>query len=127
MNHKLLKKAREELGLTQSQLASVADVPRSQIQLLEKGGNVTLQTLEKIVSAMGISLVLVSRDEVAAMREALRSLDGVLARIGAQVIAQSPFDPQRLLVMTRELEEFVRAMQGDAASAPPAAERGEKG
>ena len=121
MMHKLVKRAREKLGLSQQHLADLADVPRSQVQVLEKGGNVTRETLEKVLAAMGMSLAVVSRDDIAAMREALQALDDVLARLAVQVTAPPVFDPRRLLAMSRELEEIVRATQGDAAAAPIAA------
>ena len=121
MLHKVIKRAREERSLTQSMVASLADVPRSQIQILEKGGNVTRETLEKVLSAMGMSLAVVSRDDVARMRDALRELDLVIGKLTAQVTAPPFPDPHRLLQMSRELVEFVRATAGDAAAAHVAA------
>ena len=58
--------------LSQLQVADRADIPRSQLQIIEKGGNVTLETLEKVLGALNLSLVIVSRDEVQTLRKALR-------------------------------------------------------
>lgn len=49
-----LKKKRESLGLTQSQLADLSDLPRTTITKVESGSrNATLQTLMAIAQAMG--------------------------------------------------------------------------
>lgn len=121
MIHKLVRRGREQLQLTQQALADLADVPRSQLQILEKGGNVTRDTLDKVLGAMGMSLAVVSRDDIATMREALRTLDGLLAKLAPQVTAPPVFDPHRLLAMARDLEELVRVTQGEAAAAQIAA------
>ena len=46
--HQELKKAREEAGLTQSELAKIAGVPRNQVVRAEKGENITIETLRRI-------------------------------------------------------------------------------
>jgi hypothetical protein len=90
------------------------------------GSHLGTPQLDRVTHAASQTLQLVGQTHHRLrVRDDLAQLGG--GRIGAQVTAQPAFDPQRLLVMTRELEEFVRAMQGDAASAPTAAERGEKG
>lgn len=50
--HDELRQARINHGLTQVELARRAGVPRSQLKILEKGGNVTLSTLLKILSQL---------------------------------------------------------------------------
>ncbi|HUP63304.1 MAG TPA: helix-turn-helix transcriptional regulator [Thermoanaerobaculia bacterium] len=47
--HEELRKAREAAGLTQSELAKRAEIPRNQIVRAEKGENITLDTLRRIV------------------------------------------------------------------------------
>lgn len=50
--HEAVRKARQDLGMTQKQLADLAGVQRKQLGTLEKGGNVTLSTLRKILSQL---------------------------------------------------------------------------
>src|SRR5262245_37815847 len=47
--HEELRRAREQSALTQAQLASLAGIPRNQIVRAEKGENITIETLRKIV------------------------------------------------------------------------------
>src|SRR6185436_4398388 len=47
--HEELRQAREQAGLSQAQLAARAGIPRNQIVRAEKGENITLDTLRKIV------------------------------------------------------------------------------
>jgi transcriptional regulator with XRE-family HTH domain len=47
--HEELRRAREEAGLTQTQLAALTGIPRNQIARAERGENITLDTLRKIV------------------------------------------------------------------------------
>lgn len=55
----LMYKTRKQLGLTQKQLAEMVKLPRTTITKLESGHrNVTVQTLEKIATAMGKKLVI---------------------------------------------------------------------
>jgi transcriptional regulator with XRE-family HTH domain len=49
MLHEELRRAREEIGYTQAELAALAGIPRNQIARAEKGENITLDTLRKIV------------------------------------------------------------------------------
>lgn len=121
MLHALIRKARLDAGFSQSHLAALADVPRSQLQILEKGGNVTRETLEKVVGVLHLSLVVVSADEVQTMRKAMADLDGVLAKIASQVTSRETGSLQLVLEMTRQLESIVRATASDAAAAPLAA------
>jgi len=46
--HEELRAAREAAGLTQSELAKQAGIPRNQVVRAEKGENITLDTLRKI-------------------------------------------------------------------------------
>ncbi len=60
MLHDELRKAREAAGLSQAELASRAGIPRNQVVRAEKGANVTLDTLRKLVVQLPIdSLTLV--------------------------------------------------------------------
>jgi transcriptional regulator with XRE-family HTH domain len=48
--HEELRAAREAAGLTQSELAAQAGIPRNQVVRAEKGENITLDTLRKIAA-----------------------------------------------------------------------------
>jgi DNA-binding XRE family transcriptional regulator len=48
--HEAVLKARKDLGLSQKRLAELAGVQRKQLATLEKGGNITLSTLRKVLS-----------------------------------------------------------------------------
>lgn len=47
-----IREAREEHGFSQSQLARLAGIHRSQLRQLEEGGNVTLETLARVVAQL---------------------------------------------------------------------------
>jgi transcriptional regulator with XRE-family HTH domain len=60
--HQELRKAREELGITQAELAKRAGIPRNQIVRAEKGENITLDTLRTIVAHLPVeSLTLLEK------------------------------------------------------------------
>lgn len=54
MLHEELRKAREAAGLSQAELAKRAGIPRNQVVRAEKGANVTLDTLRKLVVQLPI-------------------------------------------------------------------------
>lgn len=85
MIHTLIKRAREEEGLTQAMLAVLAGVPRSQLQILEKGGNVTRETLDKVMTKLGLVLAVLTPLDITRMRKALGELDAVLGTLEEQV------------------------------------------
>lgn len=47
--HEEIRRARKDLDLSQEQLAALAGIQRRQLSTLERGGNVTLATLRKVV------------------------------------------------------------------------------
>ena len=49
MLHDELRRGREAAGLSQTQLAALAGIPRNQVARAERGENITLDTLRKIV------------------------------------------------------------------------------
>ena len=53
--HEELKKAREEAGLTQAELATIAGLPRNQVVRAEKGDNITLDTLRRIAAHLPVT------------------------------------------------------------------------
>jgi transcriptional regulator with XRE-family HTH domain len=50
--HEAVRKARQELNLSQKKLAEQAGIQRRQLATLEKGGNVTLATLRKVIAQL---------------------------------------------------------------------------
>jgi transcriptional regulator with XRE-family HTH domain len=52
MLSKQIREAREQHGLSQARLARLANVHRTQLRQLEEGGNVTLETLAKVVAQL---------------------------------------------------------------------------
>ena len=47
--HEEIRRARKELGLSQERLAELCGIQRRQLSILERGGNVTLNTLRKVL------------------------------------------------------------------------------
>ncbi|MEA2488284.1 MAG: hypothetical protein QOH21_76 [Acidobacteriota bacterium] len=47
--HEEIRRARKDLGLSQGQLCALCGVQRRQLSTLERGGNVTLATLRKVI------------------------------------------------------------------------------
>lgn len=52
--HEELRRAREEAGWTQSELAARVGIPRNQIVRAEKGDNITIDTLRKIAAHLPV-------------------------------------------------------------------------
>jgi transcriptional regulator with XRE-family HTH domain len=114
MIHTRARRARERAGLSQQSAAARAGIPRSQLQLLEKGGNVTRETLEKALGAVGLQLVAVSPEEIAAARRALRELDAFLGRLAggdAPVAEPEDLSPD-VRESIRELDSMVDLESG---------------
>ena len=64
-----LKKRRENLGLTQAQVAEIASIPQSTYKLIELGRrNPTLTTAKKISDALHVSLDIFLLDEESASK-----------------------------------------------------------
>jgi y4mF family transcriptional regulator len=60
-----LKQRRKELGITQEQLAEIADVGLRSLKAIECGkANPTLDTLSKLASVMGMEVKLVATTSV---------------------------------------------------------------
>ncbi len=57
MLHDELRRAREKAGLTQTQLANLSGIPRNQVARAERGENITLDTLRKIVVHLPIEVL----------------------------------------------------------------------
>jgi transcriptional regulator with XRE-family HTH domain len=103
MIHDQFREARIAAGLTQAEVARRAGVLRKQVQVLESGGNVTLETLRKLapvipnlrrVSLGGLEIVAENADLEEARRAALDLFD-VARRLVAALGASPGADPAR--------------------------------
>lgn len=136
MIHERVRQARIERNLSQVQLAEMAGVPRERVRTLERGGNVTLATFEKIVSQLpnlreliigGIRVTIsgVDVEDVraavaeadAASRRLLSLLDTIRAQApelpaGATMVESSTRVRPELELRLAELESKVQAIQG---------------
>ena len=97
-----VRQARVDLGLSQVQLAEMAGVPRDRLRALENGGNVTLETLEKIVThlpnlrelTIGGVDVEVTGVNVETLRAAIAEADAANRRVLAMLTAISARSPE---------------------------------
>jgi transcriptional regulator with XRE-family HTH domain len=93
MLHEQIRAARLRAGLTQVKLAKLAGVPRSQLRKFEEGGNITLNTLRKIVAQLpdlhtlnlGAVELLPGSMDAAAIRAAAKDMIAVGQRLLAAV------------------------------------------
>lgn len=139
MIHESVRQARIDRGLSQVELAELAGVPRERVRTLEKGGNVTLQTFEKIVAQLpnlkeltiGGVRVAVSGVDVETVRAAVAASDAANRRVLAlldTIAAHAPLPPAgatRVEPSTRvrpeledrlaQLESQVRTLQATRA------------
>ena len=124
MLHDQIRLAREEHGYSQAELARLAGVPRERVRQLESGGNVTLETFQKIIAQLprlktlslgstelqtrgaGIPQI---RDALAAWLEAGRQLLTLLESIPAEPAPEG--DTRIRLGMTPELEQRLRRLE----------------
>ena len=136
MIHERVRQARIERNLSQVQLAELAGVPRERVRTLERGGNVTLSTFEKIVSQLpnlkeliigGIRVTISGvdvedvRSAIAEADQASRRLLSLLDTIRAQApeppAGATPVEPStrvqsELEARLSELETKVQVMEG---------------
>lgn len=122
-----IRQARIDHGYSQSELARLAGVPRERVRQLESGGNVTLETFQKIVAQLPhlktLSLGPVElqtrganaaqvRDALAAWLEAGRQLLTLLEQVPTADSAPEGEDLEQRL---RRLEERYRRPRLDTA------------
>jgi transcriptional regulator with XRE-family HTH domain len=50
--HEEIRRARKDMGLTQGELADLVGIQRRQVSTLERGGNVTLNTLKRVLAVL---------------------------------------------------------------------------
>lgn len=135
-----IREERHARGLTQQRLAQLADVPRSQLQKLERGDNVTLSTIQKTIGQLtGLRLDVVPENldvaEVQRNAVEVRRILGELASAVERLIAatgpkaeaapspliggggatrhESEIEPQLLDRLDQELSEAQNARQDE--------------
>jgi transcriptional regulator with XRE-family HTH domain len=136
MINERVRQARIERNLSQVQLAERAGVPRERVRTLERGGNVTLSTFEKIVAQLpnlkeliiGGIRVTISGVDVEDVRAAIAEADQASRRLLSlldTIRAHAPEPPAgatpaesstrvrpELELRLAELESKVQAIQG---------------
>jgi transcriptional regulator with XRE-family HTH domain len=136
MINERVRQARIERNLSQVQLAEMAGVPRERVRTLERGGNVTLSTFEKIVAQLpnlkeliiGGVRVTISGVDVEDVRAAIAEADQASRRLlslldtirahapeppgGAAPVAPPNRVGPELELRLAELESKVQAIQG---------------
>jgi|SRR6185436_285319 len=104
--HEEIRRARKDLDLTQGQLAALAGIQRRQLSTLENGGNVTLNTLRRVLA------VLPNLQEFTFER----------IRMKPEYVDMPALDTAGLENAAQEIGEFVRKMQAFLKSWDPEAE-----
>lgn len=104
--HEEIRRARKDLDLTQGQLAALAGIQRRQLSTLENGGNVTLNTLRRVLA------VLPNLQEFTFER----------IRMKPEYVDMPPLDTAGLENAAEEIAEFVRKVQTFLKSWDPEAE-----
>ena len=97
-----VRQARIELNVSQAQLARLAGVPRESVRTLENGGNITLETFEKIVAhlpnlkelTIGGVHVTISGVDVAEVRAAVAASEAANRRLLALLDAVAAHEPE---------------------------------
>ena len=98
MVHDDVRQAREAAGLSVSDVAKMADVPRQQVYALEHGANVTLDTLRRIASVipnldrvtLGRMEIVTANEDLDEARRAALDLFDVARRLVAALGAGAP-------------------------------------
>jgi transcriptional regulator with XRE-family HTH domain len=69
--HSALRQRRVELGLTQREVAIRSGIPQARVSAIERGSDVTVKTLLKLVAALEMELLPVPREAISRVRAAL--------------------------------------------------------
>lgn len=122
-----IRQARVDHGYSQAELARLAGVPRERLRQLESGGNVTMETFQKIVAQLphlkSLSLGSVElqtrgasaaqvRDALAAWLEAGRRLLTLLENVPAEPALEGDTRFRPTVALTPELELRLRRLEG---------------
>ena len=121
-----IRQARIDHGYSQAELARLAGVPRERVRQLESGGNVTLETFQKIVAQLPnletLSLGPVRlqtrgagtaevRDALAAWLEAGRRLLTLLENVPPEAAPEGDTRIRPTVALTPELELRLRRLE----------------
>lgn len=129
-----IRQARIDHGYSQAQLARLAGVPRERLRQLESGGNVTIETLQKVLAQLprlkaisigtvrletGVVSTAQVRDALAAWLEAGRRLLTLLENVPAQAPPAEEGRIRPTMEMTEELELRLRKLEARYQTPPP--------
>ena len=119
--HEAVLKARKDLGLSQKRLAELAGIQRKQLATLEKGGNITLSTLRKVLAhlpnleAFTIDAVKASVQRDVPLDEAVQKVQLGVKQLGtamqgifAKLEAGQTFDENDLAALEEASNNFKR-------------------
>ncbi len=88
--HNSFRERRLALGLPQSEVARRAGVQQRQVSLFERGGDVTLSTLQKLSLALDLTLVPVPREAAAKVTALLKTERVSKATLRISPLASQP-------------------------------------
>jgi transcriptional regulator with XRE-family HTH domain len=133
MLHTEIRQARIDHGYSQAELARLAGVPRERVRQLESGGNVTLETFQKILAQLprlkSLSLGSVElqtrgangaevRDALAAWLEAGRRLLTLLENVPPSPEPEGDMRIRPTVRLTPELELRLRRLEAQYQREP---------
>lgn len=129
--HLIVSQLEDELSrrrLSQVKLAKTANVPRSQLQILLKGGNVTVETLEKLAAPLGLKLALIPAElaEGAGRRvldELLQTAERLVGAMAGTIGPVGAMGAARPTGLEPELEARIRALDKAIDDGNPPVER----
>jgi transcriptional regulator with XRE-family HTH domain len=117
--HERVRAIREERKLSQQAVADRAAVARSRYQAVEDGQNVTIETVQRACTALGLHLVVLTTEEVAALR-ALQPLNRFLPTAGSSEVERAlgaDSAPDILEEVREQVREVVTAVRVKARDA----------
>lgn len=117
--HEAVLKARTDLGLSQKKLAELAGIQRKQLATLEKGGNITLATLRKVLvhlpnlETFQLDAVTTTVRREVPPQEAVENVRSALTQLGeamrvmfAKVAAGGDFDDEDVEALAKASDTF---------------------
>lgn len=89
---KEIKVRRESLGIKTSAMLLLAGIRRQQYEKIEKSGNPSLRTLDKIVEGLDAEMMLIPKEHIAAVRTLLSTESSVPFKYEPRKITLEDFD-----------------------------------
>ncbi|NMY14281.1 helix-turn-helix transcriptional regulator [Pseudomonas sp. WS 5019] len=89
-----IKERREKLGIKTSAMLLLAGIKRQQYEKIEKSGNPSLSTLDKIVEGLDAEIMLIPKEHLAAVRKLLSTTSSVPFKYEPRKITLEDFDTE---------------------------------